>query len=279
MVSRKNKIIISCVVIVLLIIPLSGLFTINDYHLYFKPYTKIEPYQAGTYENYTITNNCIANYSTSGYLTIMSSKTNVSLNMCMHYKYTHNGNTHTSKIITKKVFIKDGNNLYYNNSPVILPFFLNSQNNTITEYEGHMENYTASNVTSNVMDNSPGLDRCHYPSMIIYVTTHRDGYTGLSKYIYSMHSHLLANFANICNPLISNITGAYCNHNISDPMGFNFLLHKTNVVTFPPDFIFAGAVLFLVFYTEAYFITVPATIIIVLLSYNDHRKKKRRRNE
>lgn len=279
MVARKNKIIIACVVIVILVVPLSGLFTINNYHLYFQPDTKIEPYQAGTYENYTIVNNCIANYSTIGYITIISSKSNVSLNTCIQYEYSHHGNSHISKIITRKIFTKRGNNLYYNNSLVILPFFLNPQNNTMMEYEGHMENYTANNVTSNIINDAPGLYRCHYPSMQVDITTYSGQYTGFSEYMYSMHSHLLGDVVDICNKIISNITDAYCDHNISDPLGFNFLLHKTNAVIFPPDYIFAGAVLFLVFYTEAYIITVPATIIIALLAYNDHRKKKWRRNE
>jgi hypothetical protein len=92
----------------------------HDNKIIFKYTNKVVPYSPNSFENYTIISNVIYNEKTSGYINVSSTEHHVTINMNLTYYNC----TSYIKIITNKILNKTGNAIYFNDTKVVLPFFL-----------------------------------------------------------------------------------------------------------------------------------------------------------
>jgi hypothetical protein len=88
-----------------------------------------------------------------------------------------------------------------------------------------------------------------------------------------MHSNLLDFMSDIGNPVFSNITGAYFDNNISEPILMSIFLNKTSTIVFPIDYDYVALTYAVVAFAVGFFIIIPAGIILGVLWYR--RRKKR----
>ena len=131
MTQKKIKIIAILIIVLIVGIPISGIFTVHNNHIYFILDNKVKPYKAGTYENYTIVNNGIYNEDTFGYLNITSESKDILINMHLNYNNSCDSSKHMTEITTNRIINRTGNGFYYNNSRITLPFFYNPTSQTL----------------------------------------------------------------------------------------------------------------------------------------------------
>ena len=272
MTQKKIKIIAILIIVLIVGIPISGIFTVHNSHIYFILDNKVKPYKAGTYENYTIVNNGIYNEDTSGYLNITSESKDISINMHLNYNNSCNSSKHMAEITTNRIIDRTGDRFSYNNSRIILPFFYNSNSQTLMQDGKQIENYSKKNITHSMI--STGGIYMYHMGIYLYSSFNKNSSRGAScvGIAYDAHSHLLHSMYDLGDPILANITGAFYN-NSSYPMGMNLFLDKTNIIVFPVDWLYVGLVYFVVGLSIGFFVIVPAVIILSISAYRKHRKK------
>lgn len=265
MISKRKKIFTIFIVILILGISFSGMFAWHNNSLAFKYNNKIIPYQAGTFENYTIYGK---SEHTTGYLNVSSTGTYVKINMYLKY---HNSSSYPH-IVTNKILNKTKNGIYYKGKKVILPFF-QSTGNTMLEYGNSMLNYSNKNI-SRSMITCPGLYKYHIGVYIGASESDAAGFGSIILAVYDLHSHLLNDMSDLGNPTFAAITGAYYDNNTSYPIALGLFLHKTNTIVFPVNWIYVMLVYLIVAFALALFIIIPVAAILGITAYRRHRRKK-----
>ncbi len=260
MLSKRNKIIVILVIILIICMSTSGTFAIHNNKIIFKYTNKVTPYSQGTFENYTIISNIIYNEKTSGYLNISSTKNNIIINMDLTY---YNG-TSFLKIITDKTLNKTGNAIYFNNTKVVLPFFNIHNSKTLMQYGKNKLNYSKNDVSNGII-NIKGLYRCHVG---VYISSSN------ILAVYDLHSHLLNFICDTGNHVFSDITDTYFNNNLSYPILMDMFLHKTNIIVFPIDYVYVAVVYIVLAFAMGFFIIIPVVAILGITAYRKHRRKK-----
>ncbi len=264
MVSKRKKIFTIFIVILFLAVAFSGMFAWHNNSIAFKYNNKIIPYQAGTYENYTI----YSDSNSTGYINVSSSQSHVTINT--HIKYYNR--TTSLNIITDRILNKTKNGIFYKGKKVILPFF-QSPGNTIIEYGNNMLNYSNKNVFRSMIT-CRGVYKYHIGVYISASETNASGFGSSICAVYDLHSHLLNDMSDSGNPTFAAITGAYYENNTAYPLGMGLFLHKTNTIVFPVDWVYVMLVYGVVAFALAFFIVIPVVAILGITAYRRHRRKK-----
>ncbi len=259
--THRKKIFFSIFIFLILIsIVFSGQFTEYQDHFYFKPLTKTQPpYYPGSYENYSIYGSPFPwSTNATGYLNV-SSYSNITI-LKIHVKFSVFDNP---KVFYDNRTLQIENiqeNYYYNGSPIILPFFYTGGNVT----SGYGKNYANATIYESMIT-PPGIYQYH-PG--IYAENQSD------QYIFDAENKMLFGLEGL-DPVINNVVGVEIpGNNTTYPVPITMVLHSTNYIIFPVNWLYVVLVYVVVGFAMGWFIIVPAIILLVIASY----RKKRENN-
>jgi len=262
--THRKKIISIFIILILISVMLSGLFTYDNGHFYFEPLTEQAPYYSGSYENYTISSlyyeSIYSKENATGYLNVSSSSNITTLNI--HVVFYNPSKPLEPIYVNKTVNIQDnGGKFYYNGSEVHLPFFYTGH--VISSFKNHYVNASQYDI-SNSMITQTGLYHFHIGK---YISTDSEGD------IFASGSKQLVMMCGI-DPVISYMLGVSIHSgNKSYPVGLIMNLHSTSYIIFPVNWMYVIAVYVVVALSVGFIFIVPAAILLGILAY---RKKKRR---
>ncbi len=259
--TRRKKIISIFLILILIGILTSGLFSESHGHLYFSPATKQSPYYPGSYENYSISgsNLLLTNKNATGYLNVSSNSNITTLRIQVMFYDS-----------SKPVFVNrtaeltdNGGKFHYNGSRVYLPFFYTGS--VISSIGNIYENATQSNISRSMITQS-GIYQFH-PGIYINMKTEFDLFAAGNKLLVGMEG---------VDPVISNLLGVQIHYgNRSYPVGMILTLHSTSYVVFPVNWPYVVAVYVVVAFSVGFIIIVPAAIVLGVVAYRRKKREKK----
>ncbi len=261
--TRRKKIISIFLVLIVIGVLSSGLFTERHGRFYFAPLMNQPPYYPGSYENYSILGSNLLYFgkNATGYLNV-SSISNITT-LRIHVKFY---DSLEPVYVNRTVEVTHiGGKLYYNGSQIYLPFFYTGR--VISAFNGVYENATS---ISQSMITQQVLYKFH-PG--IYVSTSQKSHL-FGFYLFSAQNKMLIGMDGV-NLIISHLLGVQVHDGSkSYPVALVLNLHSTNYIIFPVNWPYVILVYIVIVFSLGFIFIVPSAIILIVVAY---RRKWRNR--